>query len=72
MSAVAVAGGVALYFGLQRFINLHRLVRAARLGEHWRARPVRMMGTQAALSAARALVDALQNGSLQRYLRCWW
>jgi multicomponent K+:H+ antiporter subunit A len=67
MSVVAVAGGVALYFGLQRFINLHSLVRLP----GWVStggRDLFMMGTQAALSASRGLTDLLQNGSLQRYL----
>jgi multicomponent K+:H+ antiporter subunit A len=67
MSAVAVAGGVLLYFGLQRFINLHKLVRLP----GWVStggRDLFMMGTQAALSASRGLTDLLQNGSLQRYL----
>jgi multicomponent K+:H+ antiporter subunit A len=63
MSLIALVGGVTLYFGLQRFINLHRIVQLPRGGrEAFRfvlARTIR---------AARDLTLGLQNGSLQRYL----
>ena len=67
MSAVAVAGGVTLYFGLQRFINLHHLVRLP----GWIStggRDLFMMSVTAVLALARGLTGLLQNGSLQRYL----
>jgi multicomponent K+:H+ antiporter subunit A len=67
MSAVAVVGGLLLYFGLQRFINLHVLVRLP----GWFAaggRDAFMLAITAALAASRTLTDGLQSGSLQRYL----
>jgi multicomponent K+:H+ antiporter subunit A len=67
MSLVAVAGGVALYFGLQRFVNLHRLVRLP----GWIAsggRELFLVLIEAGVAAARGLTHALQNGRLQRYL----
>ncbi|MBL8312890.1 MAG: monovalent cation/H+ antiporter subunit A [Rubrivivax sp.] len=67
MSAVAVAGGVLLYFGLQRFINLHALVRLP----GWFAaggRDAFLLAVAVALAASRTLTAALQSGSLQRYL----
>ena len=67
MSALAVVGGVLLYFGLQRFVNLHRLVRLP----GWFAtggRELFVLATSAAVAAARGLTGALQTGSLQRYL----
>ena len=67
MSAVAVVGGLLLYFGLQRFINLHVLVRLP----GWFAaggRDAFMLAITAALAASRTLTAGLQSGSLQRYL----
>jgi multicomponent K+:H+ antiporter subunit A len=67
MSAVAVVGGLLLYWGLQRFINLHALVRLP----GWFAaggRDAFMLAITAALAASRTLTAALQSGSLQRYL----
>jgi multicomponent K+:H+ antiporter subunit A len=67
MSAVAVAGGVALYFGLQKFVNLHRVVRLP----GWFNRGGReffLAAVDLGLAASRGLTSYLQNGSLQRYL----
>lgn len=63
MSVVALIGGVALYFGLRRMIDLHAVTRLARGG-----REIFLFVTMRAISAARSLTLALQNGSLQRYL----
>ena len=57
MSGVAVAGGMLLYFGLQRFINLHRVVRLpgwVRRG----GRDIFMALQSGALHAARGLTGA--------------
>jgi multicomponent K+:H+ antiporter subunit A len=67
MSLVAVVGGVLLYFGLQRFVNLHRVVRLP----GWIAsggREFFLLVLEALFCKARGLTRALQNGSLQRYL----
>jgi multicomponent K+:H+ antiporter subunit A len=67
MSAMAVVAGVALYAALQRGVNLHRITRLP----GWAQKGGRELFAQlqaSGVSAARALVDALQNGSLQRYL----
>ena len=67
MSMAATAGGVLLYFGLQRRVNLHRLVRLPgwiRSG----GREAFDFFTTTKLNAARGVTDALENGSLQRYL----
>ncbi len=63
MSLIALAGGVALYFGLQRFINLHRIVQVPRGG-----REAFAFVLARTVQAARDLTLGLQNGSLQRYL----
>jgi multicomponent K+:H+ antiporter subunit A len=63
MSLIALSGGLALYFGLQRFINLHRIVQVPRGGRE--AFTLVLAGT---VRAARDLTLGLQNGSLQRYL----
>jgi len=67
MSLVATVGGVLLYVGLQRRVNLHRLVRlpgwirsGGREAFHW--------FTELKLVAARLVTETLENGSLQRYL----
>ncbi len=67
MSVVAVVGGTLLYFGLQRFINLHRLVDLPLL---WKkgGRDVFIVLQESGLAAARGVTAALQTGSLQRYL----
>jgi multicomponent K+:H+ antiporter subunit A len=63
MSLIALAGGVTLYFGLQRFINLHRIVQLPRGG-----REAFAFVQAKTIVAARDLTLGLQNGSLQRYL----
>jgi multicomponent K+:H+ antiporter subunit A len=67
MSAIALAGGLLLYFGLQKFIDLHRL---ARLPLWIRAggREAFLAFTDYKLRAARAVTATIQNGNLQRYL----
>ena len=67
MSVAAVLFGVALYAGLQRFINLHRLVHLPfwfRKG----GRDVFLAVLDGGVTAARGLTGALQSGSLQRYV----
>jgi multicomponent K+:H+ antiporter subunit A len=63
MSLIALVGGVTLYFGLQRFINLHRVVHVPRGG-----REAFAFVLARTVQAARGLTLGLQNGSLQRYL----
>jgi len=63
MSVIALAGGVALYFGLQRFVNLHRVTLLPRGG-----REALRFFVERGIGAARVLTLALQNGSLQWYL----
>jgi multicomponent K+:H+ antiporter subunit A len=63
MSAVALAGGLLLYFGLQKFVDLHRLIHWPRGG-----REVFVFVIERVVRAAGALTMALVNGSLQRYL----
>ena len=63
MSFIALAGGVALYFGLHRFIDLHRIVQLPRGG-----REAFVFVLAKTVKAARDLTLGLQNGSLQRYL----
>jgi multicomponent K+:H+ antiporter subunit A len=67
MSLVAVLGGTLLYFGLQRFINLHRVVDLPLL---WKrsGRDAFLAVLEASLALARGITAALQSGSLQRYL----
>jgi multicomponent K+:H+ antiporter subunit A len=67
MSLMAVLGGTLLYFGLQRFINLHRIVDLPLL---WKRTGRDTFLALAALGtgAARGVTSALQTGSLQRYL----
>jgi multicomponent K+:H+ antiporter subunit A len=67
MSAVALVAGLLLYFGLQRFINLHRLVRLP-LWISKGGRDFFAAGAERSVAGARALTDWLQNGRLQRYL----
>ncbi len=67
MSAIAFAGGLLLYFGLQRTVNLHRLVRLPL----WIAsggREAFLRFTEVKVKVARTVTAAIQNGSLQRYL----
>ncbi len=63
MSAVALTGGLLLYFGLQKFVDLHRLIHWPRGG-----REVFVFLIERVVRAADALTAALVNGSLQRYL----
>jgi multicomponent K+:H+ antiporter subunit A len=67
MSVVAVVGGTLLYFSLQRFINLHRVVDLPLLWKRT-GRDTFLALQNAGLTAARGLTGALQTGSLQRYL----
>jgi multicomponent K+:H+ antiporter subunit A len=67
MSAIALVGGLLLYFGLQRFINLHRVARLP-LWIRSGGRDFFVAALERGVSAARMLTLALQNGSLQRYL----
>jgi multicomponent K+:H+ antiporter subunit A len=67
MSVVALAGGFALYFGLQRRVNLHRLVRLP----GW----IRSGGREGFLAllnltvrGAQSVTGALESGKLQNYL----
>ena len=63
MSVVALAGGTALYFGLQRWINLHSVTRLPVSGKHAFDA---LMGTLQ--RGADALARALPYGSLPRML----
>jgi multicomponent K+:H+ antiporter subunit A len=67
MSMTATAGGLFLYFGLQRRVNLHRLVRLPgwiRSG----GREAFLAGLNATLRGAQAVTGALESGKLQNYL----
>lgn len=65
MSAVALVGGVTLYFGLQRWVNLHRLD----------PRPIAVNAYRSVLAAllwlARAFSAHLDRGRLQPMLFLW-
>ncbi len=68
MSAIAVAGGAALYFALHRYVDLHlplSLPRWLRLG----GRDAFVGLVDTGVATARHLTNALQSGHLQRYLR---
>jgi multicomponent K+:H+ antiporter subunit A len=67
MSTLAVVLGAGLYFGLQRFIDLHRLLHLPlwfRLG----GRDTFALLQARVMAGAVGLTAFLQNGSLQRYL----
>ncbi|MGE5338220.1 MAG: monovalent cation/H+ antiporter subunit A [Gemmatimonadota bacterium] len=67
MSVIALAGGLLLYFGLQRTVNLHRLVQLPL----WIAsggREAFLRFTDVKVRIARTVTATIQNGSLQRYL----
>jgi multicomponent K+:H+ antiporter subunit A len=67
MSIAALVGGLALYFGLQRTVNLHRLVRLPL----WTAsggREAFARFTEGKVRLARVLTSTIRSGSLQRYL----
>jgi len=65
MSVVAIAGGVAMYWMLQRHFNLHLHVPAM-----FNARIMFEAGHEGLLRAAAWVTRKLGNGSLQRYLAC--
>jgi multicomponent K+:H+ antiporter subunit A len=67
MSLVAMVGGAALYFGLQRRVNLHTVVRLPLWIESG-GREAFVAFTRMKLDAARAFDQRVANGSLQRYL----
>lgn len=62
MSFIALAGGIGLYFGLRRFIDLHRDVRRSFGFSAFHA------NIDALVGLSRRLTATLENGSLQRYL----
>jgi multicomponent K+:H+ antiporter subunit A len=63
MSALAIAGGVAMYWLLQRQYNLHLHAPAG-----WSARLLFQRAHEGLLQAAARATRGLGNGSLQRYL----
>lgn len=65
MSILAMLGGAAVYFSLQRFYDLHRYVHSPFTG-HW----IYHEALEKLLNISRRITDGLQNGSLQRYLAC--
>ena len=67
MSVVAVAGGVALYFGLRRFIDLHAVVRLPGWLKSG-GRDFFQALVKTGLAASSKLTGALQSGRLQNYL----
>ncbi len=68
MSSLALAGGVTLYFALQRYANLHVLVRAPATPKTG-GRDLFALTLERGKTLAQRLTDELQNDSLQRYLR---
>ena len=62
MSAIAVAGGTALYFGLAHGGRLHRYLPRA-----WSAKAVFTQAIDGLFRGAGLLTGRLENGSLQRY-----
>lgn len=68
MSAVALAGGAAIYFVLWRRVNLHTLERAPATPKTG-GRDLFVLAQARGRAAARWLTGELQNDSLQRYLR---
>lgn len=67
MSALALAGGVALYFVLQRRVNLHSLARAPATPETG-GRDLFALALARGRALAARLTRELQNDQLQRYL----
>ena len=67
MSALASAGGVTMYFVLQRHVNLHRLVRAPATPKTG-GRDLFAMALERGRALARRMTRELQNDQLQRYL----
>ena len=62
MSAAGVVGGIILYFGLRRLLDLHAVVRRSL------ARSVFRWNMEALYTLADRFTDAIANGSLQRSL----
>ena len=67
MSALALTGGVALYFILQRYANLHVLARAPATPQTG-GRDLFALALARGRALAKRLTEELQNDSLQRYL----
>ncbi len=67
MSALALAGGVSLYFVLQRRVNLHTLERAPAMPKAG-GRDLFALALNRGKGLAQRVTDELQNDSLQRYL----
>ena len=67
MSGLALLGGAAIYFGLQRGMNLHLLARVPAL-PHTGGRRVFVAALLRVVERASAVTAMLQTGSLQRYL----
>ncbi|MCU0952546.1 MAG: DUF4040 domain-containing protein, partial [Burkholderiaceae bacterium] len=67
MSAIALVGGLLLYFGLQRRVNLHRLVDLP-LWIKRGGRDFFQDCAAGAVAAAGTITGLLQNGRLQSYL----
>jgi len=67
MSVIALVGGLALYFGLQHTVNLHRLVRLP-LWIAGGGREAFLRFTDGKVRVSRAITATIQNGNLQRYL----
>jgi multicomponent K+:H+ antiporter subunit A len=63
MSVVALVGGLLLYFGLHRFIDLHRLIVLPRGG-----REAFLYLLDRVVRGAQLVTGALQNGKLQSYV----
>jgi multicomponent K+:H+ antiporter subunit A len=63
MSVIALAGGLLLYFGLQRRVNLHQVIHFPKGG-----REVFQYLVERLFAATQSLTRWLQNGNLQRYL----
>jgi len=67
MSVIAVVGGIALYFGLQKFVNLHRLDKLP-LWVRGGGREAFGALLDAGVALARGATARLQSGRLQHYL----
>jgi multicomponent K+:H+ antiporter subunit A len=63
MSAIALAGGIGLYFVLQKTVNLHRVAKLPGDGKR-----VFDSGFHALIASAERLIASVQNGSMQRYV----
>jgi multicomponent K+:H+ antiporter subunit A len=63
MSLIALAGGVLLYFGLQKFFDLHQYVSRFVGGKVWFEK-----GLRRAIAAANRITLAMHAGQLQTYL----